>query len=89
MTKPMHRSRTLRREQLRTPGNRSVMHFLKRKPNKAKCAICGKQLSGVPIALPSIFKHFSKTQKRPERKYGGNLCPECSREQIKKQARQV
>ncbi|MCD6226516.1 MAG: 50S ribosomal protein L34e [Candidatus Aenigmarchaeota archaeon] len=87
MTKPMHRSRTLRRKKVRTPGNRVVTHFLKRKPKIAKCARCGNPLHGVPRKIPSIFRNLAKTKKRPQRPYGGNLCSRCMREVMKEKAR--
>jgi len=87
MTKPMHRSRTLRRKKVRTPGNRLVTHFLKRNPKVAKCARCGNPLHGIPRKIPSIFRNLAKTKKKPQRPYGGNLCSRCMREVMKEKAR--
>ena len=66
----------------KVPGGKTVVHFKKKKPAKAKCGDCGKQLSGVPRERPYKIKKMSKTQKRPERPYGGNLCSKCSRKKI-------
>jgi len=89
MTKPMHRSRRLRRKKVRTPGNKLVTHFLRRKPKVAKCAVCGKPLHGTPRKIPSIFKNLAKSIKKPQRPYGGNLCSRCMREIMKEKARKA
>jgi len=77
------KSRTLRRIKVKVPGNRSVIHYRKRKPSAAKCAGCGAVLSGVPRERPYKMKNMAKTQKRPERPYGGILCSRCMRKKIK------
>ena len=81
------KSRTLRRVFRKTPGNRVVKHFVKRKPNKAHCATCGDVLKGVPQASPAEMKNMPKTQKRPERPFGGMLCSKCLRLKLKEEAR--
>ena len=42
-----HKSRTLRRVFVRTPGSNTVMHYRRRKPSKAECAHCKQPLAGV------------------------------------------
>ena len=42
-----------------------------------------KPLHGVPRERPHGLKSLSRRSRRPERPFGGNLCPECSREKIK------
>jgi large subunit ribosomal protein L34e len=74
-----HKSRTLRRIHVTTPGGRSVIHYEKRKPSPAKCAGCGATLMGVPRERPFKMRNIAKTKKRPERPYGGCLCSKCSR----------
>ncbi|OGI15352.1 50S ribosomal protein L34e [Candidatus Micrarchaeota archaeon RBG_16_49_10] len=73
------RSNSIRKMKTKIPGNRVVVHFSRKKPSIAKCGSCGKPLNGVPRLRPSRLKKLSKTEKRPERPYGGSLCPECSR----------
>ena len=87
MSEPYKRSRTYRRLQIKVPGNRVVTHYVKRKPNKAKCGNCGALLKGVPRERPLKMSHLPKTKKRPERPYGGNLCSQCMRELIIERAR--
>lgn len=76
------RSRTFRRVYVKTPGGKVVIHYKRRKPNSMKCS-CGAVLKGSPRGIPSRMKKLSKTQKRCERPYGGNLCSKCMRLKIK------
>lgn len=87
MVKPGLRSRSLRRVTRRTPGAQTVKQYKKRKPSKAKCADCGKVLAGVPRERPSKMRTMPKTQKRPERPFGGKLCSACTRKTILQKAR--
>lgn len=79
-----HRTRTYRRVKKKTPGRKLIIQYTKRKPSKAKCAQCKKLLKGVPRDLPYKIRKLSKTQKRPERPFGGYLCSECMRKEIRK-----
>ena len=82
-----HKSGRFRKIFVRTPGSRTVVHFRERKPSKAVCGNCKKQLAGVPRERPAKFNKLPKTAKRPERPYGGNLCSKCTRVLIKNKAR--
>ncbi len=87
MVKRRLRSRSLKRSQKKVPGGRTVTHYKKKKPSIAKCARCGKPLQGVPRKRPSELKKLPKSQRRPERPYGGNLCSECMREVFREKVR--
>lgn len=87
MPRPGFRSRTFRRERLRTPGGKNILRHIKKKPGKAHCANCGKILSGVARGSKTYVKKLSKTQRRPERPYAGMLCSKCMREKIKLKVR--
>ena len=89
MPEPSKRSRTFRRIRIKTPGGRNILSFRKRKPSKATCSNCGKVLSGVPRARDYKMQNMAKTEKRPSRAYGGNLCSKCSRALIKAKARSL
>jgi large subunit ribosomal protein L34e len=69
---------------IRTPGGRTVTHYLERKNAAAKCASCKKPLFGTPRARDSGIAKLTKSEKRPERPFGGNLCSSCSRREIKR-----
>lgn len=50
----------------------------------AHCAICKKQLHGVPR---KNHRKLSKSEKKPNRIFGGYLCSSCSREKLKEKIR--
>ena len=72
---------------VKVPGGRTVIHFKKKKPAKAKCGKCGAFLPGVARERPYKMQNMPKTAKRPERPYGGNLCSKCTRALLKAKAR--
>jgi large subunit ribosomal protein L34e len=88
MPKPSRRSRTFRRVFNKTATKTSIM-YKRRKPSKAVCGICKKQLQGVLRDLPFKIRNSPKTSKRPERPYGGVLCSACARRLLTKKARET
>ncbi len=80
-----HKSRSLRRVFVKTPGSGTKVQYRKRKPSKKVCQDCGKALQGIPNLIQSKFKNLPLTKKRPQRPYGGNLCSSCMRKKIKSQ----
>ena len=82
MPSPKERSRSFRRVKLKVAGNRTVLHYYRKKPAKAKCGKCGALLKGVPHELPYKMRTMPKTKKRPQRPYGGVLCSSCMRIKI-------
>lgn len=89
MPRGRYKSRTLRRVFVKVPGGAVKLQYRKRKPAKAKCAVCAKQLSGVPRERPHIMRTLNKTAKRPERPFGGVLCSACTRLLLQRKARGV
>ena len=83
------KSRTFRRIYTKTPGGKTRVMYKKRKPAKAKCAVCKAILAGVPRDRPYKIKKLSKTQKRPERPYGGVLCSRCLKKLMVEKARVI
>ena len=83
------RSRTLRRVHRKTPGGVTRIMYVKRIPQAAKCRICGDVLKGVPRARAKRFHAMSKTEKRPSRPFGGQLCSSCMRLEMIKRARMI
>ncbi len=76
MVRPGLRSRSVKRICRKLPGGESRVHYVRRKHYRAKCAICGRILQGVPLD-PDLIRRGAKTLKRPERPYGGVICPDC------------
>ena len=87
MPEPRYRSRSKRRKKIVTPGGKNKIHYINRGPKTPSCALCHRQLHGVPRANKVISKNLNKVQKRPERIYGGYLCSQCLKEQLKKSVR--
>lgn len=83
MPRPSLRSRTLKRIKKKIPGGARVIHYIKKKPSKPKCARCKKPLAGTARGRNTAVKRLSKSQKTPSRAYGGNLCPTCAKEAVK------
>ena len=63
----------------RTPRGETRVRVERDLPNKHRCALCGKPLPGTIRGKNSFVRKFSKTEKRPERPYGGVLCSSCQR----------
>ena len=82
------KSRTFRRVKKKVPGNNTVMHYVKRNPKKAHCADCGVVLAGMKGKTPGELKKLPRSQRRPERPYGGKLCSKCTKNIIKIGVRQ-
>ena len=75
--------RRLRKVYRRTPGGRVVIHYRREKTGKHVCALCGRPLHGVPHGRrPSQVRKLAKTERRPERVFGGVLCADCARRVI-------
>lgn len=82
-----HKSGRFRKIFVKAPGGKNKVHYRERKPKKAVCSNCKKSLVGVPRELPNRMANLPKTAKRPERPYGGVLCSECMRRQLREKAR--
>jgi large subunit ribosomal protein L34e len=72
----------------RTPS-KTVIIQTERKVRRARCAVCGKPLHGVPRLKQTEMRKLPKTKRRPERPYGGYMCTVCTREQLRQKARGV
>lgn len=64
-----------------------VMKKKSRKPSHATCALCAGKLNAVPRRRPSDLAKLSKTEKRPERAFGGVLCANCLSKIVKQKTR--
>lgn len=89
MVSGRHKSRKFRRVKRVTPGGRNVTHFERRKPGHRQCSDCGEYLKGVARGINAVVKKMSKTQRRPERPYGGVLCSRCMRKVMIEKAKKL
>ena len=87
MVSGRHKSNTMRKVFRRGTTGKVKVQYKKRKPSKAVCAGCGKQLAGVARERPNKMKRMPKTAKRPQRPYGGVLCSSCTRKEIIKKVK--
>ncbi len=76
---PRFRSRSFKRLRVKLPGGDNVIHYRRKGVSKAHCSLCGAVLPGVPTGRAEKIAKLSKTQKRPERPYGGVMCSKCAR----------
>lgn len=76
-----------RRKLFKRVTSGTISTYEKAKPKQAGCSLCGEKLRGVPRLKRNKSKNGPKTSKRPERPYGGNLCPKCMRAKIKEKVR--
>ncbi len=84
MVAPRLRSRSYSKKKVKTPGGKKTIHFTKKPNGYARCGTCGKLLLGVPRKRLGKLK---KSQRIPNRPYGGNLCSSCMRSLLKERAR--
>ena len=86
MTQSKTKSRTFARKQVRTVNGTKVV-YARRKPKVGSCPVTGEKLKGVPRKLPGKMKNLAKTEKRPQRPFGGVLSSKASRQELKRRAR--
>jgi len=60
------KSRKRRLVRTKSPSGDVRTEYKQRKPSRASCAGCGKNLHGVANEIPSKMRHMPKTAKRPE-----------------------
>ncbi|MEW5955812.1 MAG: 50S ribosomal protein L34e [Candidatus Micrarchaeota archaeon] len=87
MTSPRMRSTNAKTRMRRTPTGRRTQIQKPKKPSPARCALCACILQAVPRRGRSEMAKLSKTEKRPERVYGGVLCAACSQQLVKEKTR--
>lgn len=81
MPNTKNRSTSMKKVKRRVPSGESREYYSRRKSEKkASCAICKARLLGVK-------RTGAKSTKRPERKFGGNLCHKCQAKVVVEAAR--
>jgi large subunit ribosomal protein L34e len=81
------KSRRFRKVFVKTPGGKTVIHRRKRKPSKARCAMFGTPLAGVPQKRAAVMRNMPKSKKRPTRPFGGILSSKALRFILRRKAR--
>ncbi|MCS3901824.1 50S ribosomal protein L34e [Methanococcus voltae] len=86
MPAPRYKSGSMKKTCKRvTKGN--TAHYRRKKQGVAKCGACGAVLNGVPNGRIAELSKLAKTEKRPERAFGGHLCPACVKKMMVEKAR--
>ncbi|MEM5798080.1 MAG: 50S ribosomal protein L34e [Candidatus Aenigmatarchaeota archaeon] len=81
MPRPALRSSKMRWKKVKKPSGEIKIVYKRPRPAKPKCAKCKGYLAGVPITRrPGLL---NKSKRRPERTYGGYLCPKCLKIELK------
>jgi len=75
--RPGLRSKAQARKKVRTPGNRNVTHYWRRKPKKSHCAICKKPLQSISRLNSTKMKKSANTSRRANRLESGRYCAKC------------
>lgn len=83
------KSKSLRKVFVKVPGNTIKVHYSARRPNRAVCPVYGTPLSGVPRKNPAELGKLAKSERKPERPFGGMLSSKATREIMKDKARSI
>ena len=87
MVSPRERSTSFKVRIRRSPSGKKVRIHKQGKPSEATCALTQVKLHGVPRMKRGQITKLSKTQKRPERKFGGVLSHKILRTLVKEKTR--
>lgn len=79
--------RRMKKVAKKTPGGRIKMQYRHKVYSKQKCAICKSLLHGTPSGSPASIAKLTKSQRRPTRPFGGQLCSKCSRKVLAMKAK--
>lgn len=69
------------------PGGRSKLVYRREKYGSPQCALCGNVLIGVPSGSASKIHKLTRSQRKPTRPFGGQLCSKCFRKVIAMKAK--
>ncbi len=87
MPEPRLRSRSAKKRVRRSQSGVTIALPKPKKPSPAHCALCGRNLAGVPRTGVYETAKYSKTEKRPQRVFGGVLCANCTETIIREKTR--
>lgn len=88
MVEGKKKSRSYARKHVSTPTT-TKKRYEKRHPNRATAANSDQYLHGVPRGRPVDLKRMTKSQRRPQRPYGGVLTSQAMRDKFKQEAREL
>lgn len=74
--------RSGKRKLVKTPGGRYFFKRIADKPNYHHCATCNRKLPGMPRGTQVEIRRLKKSQRSPNRPFGGQLCSPCLRRKL-------
>jgi ribosomal protein L34E len=77
----------MRSRKIRTPGNRNRPQSLSRNTSSLNCSSCGALLHGMKRMGTAKLANSSISKKSVSRKFGGSMCPACSKDVLREKAR--
>lgn len=81
------KSRTFKRKQVRTPGARTVVRYVKPNNSAPVCPVTGQKLHGLKRGRDIDAQRRPKSQKRVARPFGGHLSSKAARQALIARAR--
>ncbi|MFT4313072.1 MAG: 50S ribosomal protein L34e [Candidatus Woesearchaeota archaeon] len=88
MVSGKHKSGSVRKVFVKTPGGQTKTVYKLRKPSRATCPVTGEKLQGIPHVRPTELRNTPVSKRKPSRAYGGNLSSKAARRAIIQKARQ-
>ncbi len=80
MVRPTLRSG--KRKYRKTVSGKITIYRPRKVAGHPKCAECKKPLTGVAKGVRSQVRKMKKSERKPSRVFGGNLCSPCTRRRI-------
>ena len=81
--------KSMKKVKRKTPTGQNILVYRKKRRGAAVCSNCGRELHGIPRARDAEMRKLAASERRPNRKFGGCYCADCSREIFKEKARKV
>ena len=81
--------KSMKKVRKKTITGRNVFVYRKGRVSAAVCNNCGRELHGIPKLNKPLLAKLSKTEKRPNRKFGGYYCAACTKELMRSAARKI
>jgi len=88
MVSGRYKSRSSRRKQVKTKTGTKT-RYESRNTSKPTCPKTGQVLNGVPRGKQNNIRKLGKSQKRPQRPFGGVLSSQAMRKKMKERARRM
>lgn len=79
--------RSGKRKLVKTPSGKYYFKKYRGKPDYHKCALCKRRLPGTNRGTQVEISKLSKSERSPNRPYGGQLCSPCLRRKLINKAR--